>query len=176
MAEPIKIEQWAEIKRFPNYTISNWGRIKRITPYKTTKVGHILKPKKDKLGYLQLALSQNNNRKTILIHQLVLEVFICSRPKGKQCNHKDGNKSNNHIENLEWITASENVKHSFDVLGRKSVCGEQHGNSKLTENDVYNIRKMYATGLYSQHELARRFNVKVGAINPIVRYINWKHI
>lgn len=103
------MEIWKNIQSF-NYSISNKGRVK------SDKTGRILKPwaqsRLDKDSYLQIGLMREGIRHKFLIHRLVAQAFI-ENPDGKsQVNHKDLNRLNNLVENLEWVTASENVKHS----------------------------------------------------------------
>lgn len=81
----------------------------------------ILKFDVDKQGYYYVLLYKNGNRKHRPIHQLVLEAFCVEKPVGSVVNHKDGNRSNNKLSNLEYITPSENMKHSYKYLGRKST-------------------------------------------------------
>lgn len=92
------------------YAVSNKGRV--LTRKKFP--GNVMMPEIMKLGYLRVDLTD----KKYLIHRLVSMCFMPSG-NGKEINHKDGNKANNHVENLEWVTKSENVNHSYRVIGRK---------------------------------------------------------
>lgn len=89
------------------YEVSNIGNVRNI------KTKRILKPGKDKCNYLNVSLSKNSNSKTITIHRLVATTFMENEDKTKQVNHRNGIKSDNRIENLEWVTASENLKHAY---------------------------------------------------------------
>jgi len=96
-------ETWTTARDFENYLISNIGNVKN------SKTGRILKPSKSKY----LSVSLNGCQKTI--HRLVAENFI-TKPDGKnEVNHIDGNKHNNNVENLEWVTRKENIKHAYDT-------------------------------------------------------------
>jgi len=77
--------------------------------------GNILKPKIQYDGYLQVCLHNKTNKKFRLIHRLVGETFIPNPLNYPQINHKDGNKQNNCVGNLEWVTASQNILHSFQT-------------------------------------------------------------
>lgn len=145
-------------KNYHNYTyykISNYGRV--VSNY--NKI--ILKPNLNKDGYLYMTKMKS--------HILVLEVFNCPRLYKKCCNHKDGNKLNNHISNLEWVTWSENMKHAW-------VNGLNKGKTKLTIAQVKFIRYAVRTKLCRQVDLARRFDVNSCTIGDIVHYRNWKNI
>lgn len=105
-------EKWINIKDFENYRISSRGDIKN-------KKNKKLVPHKKSNGYLTITLSKNGFTKTFYIHRLVAECFIENKNNKPCVNHKDGVRSNNNIENLEWVTYSENSIHSYKVLGYK---------------------------------------------------------
>jgi len=106
----------------------------------------------------------------------VAQAFLPNPEEKPEINHKDGNKINNAVTNLEWATSSENNMHAFRVLGRQTPRGEQHGSAKLTADDVRQIRRLYATGNYTQQELGNTFGVRQGEVSHIVRRKNWVHI
>jgi hypothetical protein len=130
--------------------------------------GRILKGTKSATGYHQFELNGN----TLLIHRIVAEAFI-PNPKNKpHINHKDGDKLNNCVENLEWCTPSENVKHA--VNNRLHAHGERVNTSKLTEKDVKEIRNLYPKK--TQGYLSLVFGVTQAMISEIVNRKSWKHI
>lgn len=102
-----EIEIWKDIPEYEGlYQVSNFGKVKSL-PRNTTK-GGILKPRKNRGGYLQLQLTKNGIRKTFTIHKLVALAFILN-PENLPCvNHKDENKENNHVDNLEFCTIQYN--------------------------------------------------------------------
>ena len=121
-------EIWKPIKDYENeYEISNYGEVKSLA--RNTTKGKILKSFLQN-GYLRVMLSKNNKKRWYSIHRLVAETFILNSENKPQINHKDGNKLNNHVDNLEWCTASENIVHSINNKLRTIKNGGQHKLSK----------------------------------------------
>jgi len=110
------LEIWRDIKNYEGiYEVSKLGRIKSISRNGTIKENRILKPNKV-MGYSQIVLYKNNKREYKKIHRLVAETFIPNLENKREVNHKDGNKTNNCVDNLEWVTTSENQLHSYYEL------------------------------------------------------------
>lgn len=167
------MEQWKTIVGCSNYQISNRGRLQNIL------TGRIMKLSSCGKGYLKVGIVGDTGSKVqIMVHRLVAEYFI-PNPKNKpEVNHKDGNRSNNWDENLEWVTHQENVGHSYST-GLKNYentpRGTTQGASKLNDIEVMHIRKRVAAG-ESQNSLAREYHLTQGAINQIVQGITWSHL
>jgi hypothetical protein len=104
-----EIEEWRKISGHDNYEVSNCGNVRNI------KTGRILKPWLDTPGYLQVQLSGNGNPK-IRIHKLVATAFL-GDSGGKTVDHKDRNKLNNNVDNLRYVSQSENNKNQSSVKG-----------------------------------------------------------
>jgi len=104
---------------FPNYGISECGKVLKC---KKSKRSHskILKPEISKCGYLRLQLTKDNKRIHKFVHNLVAETFIANFENKPQVNHKDGNKLNNNLDNLEFVTCSENALHAYKLKLRKT--------------------------------------------------------
>lgn len=111
-------EIWETVNsKIGDYEVSNHGRIR--SPMRVDKSGHrrkekYLSPYISKFGYVRINLYSNNKRKNYFLHRLIAETFL-EKPIGDlQVNHKDGNKLNNNVDNLEWVTPSDNQKHAFE--------------------------------------------------------------
>jgi len=173
-------EIWKDVVGYEGiYQASNMGRVMRVAGGQGAQAGRMLKPWRQSGGYLQLALCRDGKRTKLYVHRLVAERFLGPAPSPKhEVNHKNGVKDDNRVENLEWVTKSENEKHAYRILGRepKPSNGEAHGQSKLTRRQVKEIRRLYATGEYTQTELGEMFEVSDTTISRIVRRKTWKHL
>jgi hypothetical protein len=137
-----------------------------------------LKVNRDTNGYLMVWLQIDGKNTGKLIHRLVGEIFLPNPENKPQINHIDGNKTNNHISNLEWCDRSHNIKHAYQIGLKKPIDtkGQKNGNSKLTQQQVLEIRELYSSGNYSQKELSKKFNVSQNLIGLIINRKLWKHI
>lgn len=113
------------------------------------KNGSVKKYSINPRGYCIVNFYVNHQRKGFGIHSLVAKQFIPNPENKPQINHKDGNTENNTVDNLEWVTASENMRHSFDVLnrepsGKKSICGYD----KNTKEKIYEFDSLANAGRY----------------------------
>lgn len=176
------METWRDIPGYKGlYQVSSLGRVKSMKRFRICgRGGKQPLPEKIRLvgtdpktHYHSVLLCKNSIRKGFLVHRLVALAFI-PNPKGKaQVNHKDGDKSNNRIENLEWVTCKENHKHAHENgLGLK---GSQVGTSKYTESIVKGIIHDLVSGLIPT-EAARNAGVKPNIVYGIVYGTSWKHV
>ncbi len=92
----------------------------------------------------------------------------------KIVHHKDGNPLNNRVENLEWVSQSDNVKHGYET--RIILNGINHGSSKLTEQNVKDIREIWSKGKLSQAKIGKLFNIAQVTVHDIIHRKRWKHI
>lgn len=175
-------EIWKElVGNRETYLISNFGSVKtkpRNGRHYFIK-SHPLKIHSKENGYQRVVLSLDGCGKYYYVHRLVANLFI-PNPDNLPCvNHKDGDKSNNCVDNLEWCTRSENEKHAWRI-GLKSTStvgtkGEKHGMHKLTQKQVDYIRsvhKRFDSELGSVG-LAKKFGVSAQTITNIVNHRNW---
>lgn len=178
-------EIWKPTEGFPGYDVSNYGRVRsyymRGPKTRIADSPHrILKPRTTRKGYHRICLRRDGSRASVYVHKLVTTAFLGPRPAGLQVNHRNGNKADNYIGNLEYVTPRENTHHARDVLGTLSPLpvrrGEAQHNSKLTEKDVLEIRSRYAAGGVLQRELAQEFGVGCPCICEVISGKAWKHV
>lgn len=101
------MEYWIPMKEIPDYEVSNEGRVRNA------KTKRILKTNHNQKGYEQICLRKNKEPVTRSVHRVVADSFFAGDHDGYDVNHIDGNKTNNHISNLEFCTRKENVIHAF---------------------------------------------------------------
>ena len=116
-------EIWKNIPNYEHYQVSNFGSVRSLDRkltnslgVKSLRKGKVLKPQKCSNGYLFVLLGRG---KSHLVHRLVAESFINKIENASQVNHIDGDRSNNSVLNLEWVSCSDNHKHSYRNLNRK---------------------------------------------------------
>lgn len=131
----------------------------------------------DRDGYVKVRLgSVDGKRHRYSVHRLVLENFNpVDGMENLQVNHKDGNKRNNKLENLEWVTCSENNKHKYSI-GLASQKGEKNNASKLSEKEVLEIIDMLLSKKYTQKEIGDKYGVGADCVGAIKRKENWKYL
>ena len=169
-------EKWKTIYGFSDkYKISNFGRVKSLSRYNSPSE-IIMKNMLDKKGYLRIDLLKNNIRHCFKVHRLVAKAFLKNTKNKPQVNHKDGIKTNNKVNNLEWCTPSENMKHSFKIGLQKNGFGEKSNNSKLLSRDINYIREDYYKYNLSFPLIAYKFNVSRHCIYYIIKGTTWGHV
>jgi hypothetical protein len=162
-------ELWKVIPNFPKYEASNFGRIRSI---KTKRILSFCE-KQNNGKYLNAILYKDQRRYSVRVHRMVLFAF-----KGidtKDVNHKDGNKQNNNINNLEYCTKEENMRHAWNTGLCKKQLGEETSIAKLTEKDILEIRGLLSLEI-NQYTIAKTFNVNQSTISRIKSKHNWSHI
>ena len=168
------MEVWKDIKGLEGkYQISNLGRVKSLDRNTKYLNGNFRRHKERILkggitiwGYRVFQLCIGEGKKTYLLkssHRLVAENFISNPENKKTVNHKDGNKLNNNVLNLEWATYSENTQHAYDKGLKKVPNGEEHWNTKIildSQNGIfYTGVKLAADAIgMNKYSLARMLN------------------
>jgi hypothetical protein len=130
------------------------------------------------VGYPRVNLFDRGNIQCRLVHVLVARAFLGQCPEGHEINHKDGNRVNAALSNLEYITRSANKLHALDVLGGRASIpkgSQRTWKAVLHERDIPVIRALHKAGI-SQKELGIKYGVTAAAIYAVVRGITWKHV
>jgi hypothetical protein len=172
---------WKQYKN-TNYEISKAGEIRsidRLAYYPQNggwilKKGKLLKPGVNSCGYKSAVLYINGKTFNKTIHSLVSETFIGERPNGLFVNHIDGNKLNNHISNLEYVTPKENTNHAHLLGLFKCRKGENNPNAKLDLsklNDIFSLRKF---GL-KQRVIADILEISQQTVSAVLCKKVWSH-
>lgn len=178
-------EIWVDISGYEgHYQISNIGRVKSLSRMiispngRGTRFMHelILKIPVDKGGYLRAPLTVNNVQKYFSIHRLVAQSFIPNLNNLPEVNHKNGIKSDNRIENLEWCDRSFNKRHSYRVLQEMPRCGLKNGMTKITESIIIEIRKNHSHSSATYNEIGAMYNISGTHVWRILKYKTWQHL
>ena len=164
-------EVWHEVRGYYGlYEASDLGRVKRVKTRGGRPTSRILKEGRNR-GYAKFVLCQFNERRTVAAHRVIWEAFNGPIPFGMQINHKDGDKLNNRLSNLELCTPSENTLHAFRVLkvspNINPQRGTKNGRAKLDEGSIRIIRQLRAEGV-TQQNIAKKFGVCQATISNVL--------
>lgn len=181
-ASPTEI--WKPLVGFEGaYEISDhrgFRSLDRVVPHSRYgtifKRGQMITPCPNAGGYSVVSLRKDGERKTYLVHRLVLETFVGPCPAGHEGMHLDNNPQNYHLANLKWGTYSENSQQRHDEGRARQPKGEAHGRAKLTVSQVLEIRALYDLGGITQVGLGKRFGVSHAVIRSIGLRKTWKHV
>ena len=172
-------EKWLPVpSSHGEYEVSSLGRLRKICRW--TDGLHIYEHRLLPLefarrGYYVVSLTIGGEQVRRPVHRYVIEAFHGAAVGDSTIpNHKNGVKTDNRAENLEWMTARENALHSYRVLGQRVMRGSEHGTSKIKETDAIAIRRARLKGATLQ-ELAERYDLCQGTISMICLHKIWKH-
>ena len=161
------MEKWMPIPGYEdNYKVSDNGKVMSIERNGTR--GGLLKPD-IVCGYKQVTLYKNNKIKRYKIHRLMMLAFY-----GDSClhvNHKNCNKLDNRIENIEYVTPKENINHARKILGSWNLKGNNHPASKITWKDVDDIKRLCKKE--TQRNIAKMFGLSEAHISRIINGKRW---
>ena len=166
-------EKWVPIEGYKYYEVSNLGRIRSISHQTLNpcrfREGRVLAQTEVPNGYMHVSLTQEGKKKkSASVHRLVAKAFVANPDNKQYVNHKNGNKKDNRAENLEWVTASENQKHSYAVLGRKPTIVHNYGRyrtRRFTDEQVRAIR----SDTRPRAEIAKEYGLHVMTVGEIKR-------
>jgi len=152
------------------YETSSAGRLFSL------RLNRFLRPKPTKYGYIRVDITDSVGiEKSIPLHRLVALSFIDNPENKKFINHKNGIKTDNRVENLEWCTILENTVHAFKNGLRSGIKGEDSNLCKLTKAQVLEIRSLYPT-IKSYKKLSVIYSTSVSNIYHIIKRNTWNHI
>jgi hypothetical protein len=184
--DDVRKEIWVKIPDF-EYEVSNMGNIKSL-PKKTVQIyktgtralretkERILRKRFDTNGYSTCALYKNGKTYYKKVHRLVAQAFLENPHSYEQVNHKNGIKSDNRVENLEWCNNSYNQRHAIKLGLRKNHSrGVDNNLHKLSEQDVRRIKMAKSLGIKTS-ELVKIFKVNRHTVSNIFYEKSWKHI
>lgn len=170
-------EEWRPVYRWNGkYEISSLGEVRNASTKRKLKA-----TKNNRGGYLQVFVWVDGKTVGANVHRLVAEAFLSNCDELPCVNHKNGNRLDPRVENLEWCTHQQNTKHAIDILrldfasNLKTGKGEESGANRLTEVEVRSIKRLLAKGM-RQAEIAARFNTCVTNISSIKRGLTWNHV
>lgn len=158
-------ELWKPLSEYKGIEVSSIGRIKKASN-KRRRQRILTEFPKDRDGYCRCSVQKLNGEWTSQpVHRLVAKAFIENPHSKPHVNHKDGNRSNNCLENLEWVTPRENVLHSYKV-GKRKYCKEVPKTTLLTDfqiGEIDNLRK-----LYTVNQLSKLYNIEYQSLKNII--------
>ena len=158
-------ELWKPLEEYKGIEISSIGRVKKA-PNKRRKGRILTEFPKDKDGYCRCSVQKLDGTWTSQpVHRLVAKAFLDNTDNKSSVNHKDGKRTNNKLENLEWVTPKENVLHSFK-FGKRKVCKEVPRKTILTDYQISQIDTLRTQ--YTVNQIAKLFNIEYQSLKNII--------
>lgn len=166
----INKEDFKAIPKFPSYGISQDGEVLRFS---SGKILSKIKQGKNKYKYHAVRLGVGGKIFNVKVHKLVAEAWLPVSLHQKQVNHKDGDKFNNRVENLEWSTGAENIRHAVETELKQK--GEKLYNASVTDEQVHEICRLLQDNL-TVKDIAERYNITKDAVRKIRAGDTYFHI
>lgn len=176
-SEATLAETWRPVVGYENiYEVSSSGNVRRLHDGNRYRALSVLRPTKHRDGYCSVILSDAEHRRsTLRVHRIVLTAFVGCPPSGHECNHKNSVRDDNRVENLEWVTPSQNVLHTYQN-GRTPLRGTSNPNARFTEADIRGVRMLCDSKALTYTEIARMFGMTRNNVSLIGRRRAWNHI
>lgn len=181
-----ELEDWKDVVGYEEYyAISSIGRVisypRKVWSVKNNcyanRKGRLLKQKHTYDGYRTITLHVDTIRKETMVHRLIAQAFIPNFENKAYVNHIDGNKQNNHIDNLEWVTASENCIHAIKTGLAPSLAGEGNIKSSITEEQAIYIKQNYFKQSHgNKQEFASHLPISNSVVKKIAYGTLWSHL
>jgi hypothetical protein len=157
------------------YKISNKGVIISFNRKSLQNNPDKMNPYIDTVGYRSVSLHENGKPKYMRLHRLLCIHFLPNPNNYPFVNHKDGNKLNSCLSNLEWCTAKQNLNHATE-MGLINNRGEGSFHAKLKNEDVIELRRLRSEDKWTQLEIAKKYNISRRHVSDIVNRVCWHHI
>jgi len=165
-------EEWRDVVGYEEYyRVSNLGQVWSKRSNREIVGGVVGEGGR----YRQITFSVHGIESTKFAHNIVMEAFVGPPPENMEVNHIDGDKLNNRLDNLEYVTHSDNVLHAFK-LGLSNNQGENHPGNKLTKENVMEIRSLIHNSNLTLKAIGDMFNVTKYCIWDIKHKRSWNHI
>lgn len=158
-------ELWIPLHEYVGIEISSVGRVRKASN-KRNKGRILTEFAKDRDGYCRCSVQKLDGTWTSQpVHRLVAKAFLDNAENKPSVNHKDGNRANNKLENLEWVTPKENVLHSFK-FGKRKICKEVPKKTILTDYQITQIDILRTQ--YTVNQIAKLFNIEYQSLKNII--------
>lgn len=145
-------EEWKPVSDYPGYEVSTNGKVRNVAGGQGARAGHVLKPGVNKRGYSVVTLRKDGLTTSKYVHDLVADAFIGARKKGFTVNHKDRNRQNNSLKNLERIKGSDNF-----------------GHGRVSKENIRVIKRMKRDKKWTNAKIAKALKLQPGVVATVLR-------
>lgn len=180
--ERIELKENEEVRQIvidgkeTKYYVSSFGRIFSFYHRRAIDPPRELSPAVSPYGYLHVSLQTGKVQRTFFVHRLVASAFIENPEEKPQINHKDGNKQNNAVENLEWATSKENINHAFQNGMHDDSIGEKHYNAVATKRQIENVCLLLSLNKDSKRDIAQKVGVPLHVVENVYSGKSWTKV